>query len=281
LSIGWLDLVSTIGSVLHPESTESHHAVVVKDDSSKLQVNAGRVWKDDGGNATFYGTNTSYTELNNIQFRHATGIVRTVAEVFMDNTARLRMTGCSFLTRAGTTSGDALKITTDALLNYISGNDFANWPVSLPAVIDSGDYGPNSRYPAYSKTPTASFATNGTFDPTYSGSITYYSFLGNRIVTYTTLIGFDANAYTGASGVFQINPGLPAKPETTSVAAIGFIQRVTWPADSVTTAELGTDGLLSLRSNTSGGGTTNLDTDAVPPNRASVIIRISGTFRYK
>lgn len=55
--------------------------------------------------------------------------------------------------------------------------------------------------------PTVGFTTDGDFSPTYSAQIGRYQRIGS-LVHYTIELEFDTNAYTTASGVFEMR-GLP------------------------------------------------------------------------
>jgi hypothetical protein len=244
-----------------------------------MTVNGGRINQQSGENNAFLVESGSLS-IYNTEFRHDAGLARTAAEVKVVGASNfLRMIGNTFHTASGT-SGPALAIDTDHVDNYIVSNNFRNFSVVFPTTITNGEYGPNTIINPAAE-PTVSFSTNGNFIPTYVSRDTTWSFSGDGVISFTTVVRFNTNGYTTAAGIFQINTGIPVLPLVQTPVTIGHFEFVTFDETKSQFAEITPAGAIVLRSVSSGGALGNLGTAAIPASTNDITLRISGTYKYR
>lgn len=262
------------------QSTNTADCIVVNGSTARLAVNSGKVYHESPGYSAFRLYDGEMV-LNNIKFTTISGIARTVATVAQSGaTSILKMRGNYFDAKAGGATGDAVSIGTENARHHIVGNDFADWTIAMPAAPLLGEYGPNQIWFTVA-TPSIVFSTPGDFVPTYTLQVTNYTFPGQGLIQFTSVIQFNTNAYTTASGSARMNIGIPFFAATTASLVIGQVSRVVYGAGNTISAELSTDGMVSFRLYASGAVTTSLTTAGIPPSTTGILIRIGGTYRYR
>ena len=279
LSINYFDLTA------NSTGPSTADAIVVDGAGARLAVNGGRVLQSSPAHSTFRLLSGG-TFLHNIEFREPAGIDRTVPDVHMTG-GFVVMTGCSFTSAGATASGLALSVGADSADNNIAANSFSTWDVAFPSSITLGEYGPNNSK-RFTATPTMGFSTNGDFAMVNPGTnVTSYQFLGGGIISYYTLVQFDANNYTTASGSLQLDLGITnALPIQTSPAIIGHMNNVTFDSTrlifpEITAVPSASAGKIGFTTAISNGATSALSTTAIPPGKAGILFRVSGTYRYR
>lgn len=144
------------------------------------------------------------TILQNIHFQIPSS-TRTAAVVEQSSTGNLVMTGCTFSKTGANFEG--VTIGADLEGNFIQGNDFGDWPYTLPSDITDGTYGSN-RHAGIAWTPSLSFTTVGDSVLTVTGGSAEYWPTANGFKLQARLL-FTTNAYTTGSGIFRVS-GYPS-----------------------------------------------------------------------
>lgn len=266
----------TIGA-LDQSVTSLSDDIVVNSASARLVINSGDSIQNSLAYSAF-AVSDGILELHNIRMKHAPSGTRTSATVKQTGGA-LRMSGNQWSAKSAVV-GSALSVAGDAALNFIANNDFVDWTVTLPATIASGEYGPN-KITAFTATSSVAFATNGDFTPTYTDRAMAYEFMGSGVVWFEGYMLFDTNGFSTAAGAFQYATGLPAAPTRDTAVTIGDLAKITFGSAVLSGAVIGTDSKILLREITSNAALGSMGTTHILPSKTGVLIRISGTYRYR
>ena len=182
-----------------------------------VQINGGRVNHGAYGQP-FAQVAGGVLGFSNSDFTYPTAAARTVPYLYQTGGA-LRALGNRSTTGGpnGSTSS-MIAYTADGAGNFAQGNDFYGWTPQLSFTTAVGYYDFNE---PLTFTATPRFATNGTFSPTVTTNTAYYFIKGNY-VDFNLDLGWDTNAYTGASGAFSFYlANIPAAKDTWAPCNVG------------------------------------------------------------
>lgn len=252
--------------------------IVVNAAGARLVINSGDSIQNSLGYSAFAVSN-GILDLHNIRMKHAPSGTRTVATVSQTASGALRMSGNQWSGKNAVV-GPALSVVADHVLNFIAGNDFVDWPVTFPAAFVQGEYGPN-KITSFTAVPTVGFATNGDFVPSYTSRDTAYKILGDGTIWFETFVQFDTNAFTTASGAFQIATGLPAQPVRDITIALGDLSNVTFGTGVLAGAVINSFKNVLLRELTSNAPVGNMTTTHILPSKTGILVRVAGTYRFR
>ena len=130
------------------------------------------------------------------------------------------------------------------------------------------------------------FTTMGDFVPANTTTVGSYQLLGNH-VDFTLGETFDVNAYTTASGSFQISTNLPYGNVTTDggdwAMSIGTLSKVTFAANTMIFGQVRntTPVLLQFTTATSGTAWGQLNTTNIPASTTAVYMKVTGSYPIK
>lgn len=125
---------------------------------------------------------------------------------------------------------------------------------------------------------TAAFATNGTFAPTYALRQVVYHVAADIVFFRLTLV-FSANAYSGASGNFKVNLGIPFNAAGLSPVTISRLGKFKPGAAGFVTAEIPAgQAYLNLILNRDNAAVAALGPANVPASGAAFTLYASGFY---
>ena len=198
--------------------------------------------------------------------------------------AQLIMDGDTFENGAGST-GTMINIGFDGQNNYISNvSGLTSWGsggvvlgfVPTLGYYDFGNY-------KFTLTPTIAFATNGDYAPTGFTSTGNYYLRGNYVEVLLNA-SWTNNAYTTASGVFQVSTNLPPPPvgfptpgEPLLVTALSGVTYGTSPQQFPCNGWINGSSIIALAVCATGAVTSGMTTTNLPPSAAESFV-MSGRY---